>query len=58
MWALLAAIVGGKLFGVVGIVFFIPLASVIYTLVRDDTLAKLARKQGQDALDRAAAIEE
>lgn len=57
MWALLAAIVGGKLFGVVGIVFFIPLASVIYTLVRDDTLAKLARKQGQDALDRAA-IEE
>ena len=58
MWALLAAIVGGKLFGVAGIVFFIPLASVIYTLVRDDTLAKLARKQGQDALDRAAAIEE
>ena len=58
MWALLAAIVGGKLFGMVGIVFFIPLASVIYTLVRDDTLAKLARKQGQDALDRAAAIEE
>ena len=58
MWALLAAIVGGKLFGVVGIVFFIPLASVIYTLVRDDTLPKLARKQGQDALDRAAAIEE
>ncbi len=58
MWALLAAIVGGKLFGVVGIVFFIPLASVIYTLVRDDTLAKLARKRGQDALDRAAAIEE
>ncbi|WP_281694351.1 AI-2E family transporter [Collinsella tanakaei] len=58
MWALLAAIVGGKLFGVVGIVFFIPLASVIYTLVRDDTLAKLARKQGQDALDRVAAIEE
>lgn len=58
MWALLAAIVGGKLFGVVGIVFFIPLVSVIYTLVRDDTLAKLARKQGQDALDRAAAIEE
>ena len=58
MWALLAAIVGGKLFGVVGIVFFIPLASVIYTLVRDDTLAKLAHKQGQDALDRGAAIEE
>lgn len=58
MWALLAAIVGGKLFGVVGIVFFIPLASVIYTLVRDDTLAKLARKQGQDALGQGAAIEE
>ncbi len=44
MWALLAALVGGKLFGVIGIVFFIPLASVIYTLVRDDTKAKLARK--------------
>lgn len=58
MWALLAAIVGGKLFGVVGIVFFIPLASVIYTLVRDDTLAKLARKRGQDALGQGTAIEE
>lgn len=45
MWALLAALVGGKLFGVIGIVFFIPLASVIYTLVRDDTKAKLARRQ-------------
>ena len=44
MWALLAALVGGKLFGVIGIVFFIPLASVIYTLVRDDTKMKLARK--------------
>lgn len=45
MWALLAALIGGKLFGVVGIVFFIPLASVIYTLIRDDTRAKLARMQ-------------
>ena len=50
MWTLVAALIGGKLFGVVGIVFFIPLASVVYTLVREDTYRRLARG-GEDAAD-------
>ena len=44
MWALLAAIVGGKLFGVVGIVFFIPIVAVLYELFREWTNARLAAR--------------
>lgn len=48
LWALVAALIGGKLLGVVGIVFFIPFASVLYTLLREDTYRKLAvQKQNQ-----------
>ena len=32
MWTLLAALLGGKLFGILGLLFFIPLTSVLYTL--------------------------
>ena len=34
LWTLLAALLGGKLFGIIGIVFFIPLAAVISQLCR------------------------
>ncbi len=36
LWTLLAALLGGKLFGIIGIVFFIPLAAVISQLLHDD----------------------
>lgn len=45
MWTLLAAIVGGKLFGVVGIIFFIPLTAVVYTLVQRYVNGKLKLKR-------------
>lgn len=45
LWTLIAALVGGKLFGLAGIIFFIPLAAVFYTLVREDTNRKLAEKE-------------
>lgn len=45
IWTLIAALIGGKLFGVVGIVFFIPLTATLYTLVRDDTNRKLEKKK-------------
>lgn len=45
LWTLLAAMVGGKLFGLAGIIFFIPLAAVVYTLIREDTYRKLRKKQ-------------
>jgi predicted PurR-regulated permease PerM len=44
---LLAALVGGKLMGLFGIIFFIPLTAVIYTLLRDYVNNKLAKKKIQ-----------
>lgn len=44
LWTLIAALIGGKLFGIVGIVFFIPLAAVLYILIREDTNRKLNAK--------------
>ena len=34
LWTLVAAVLGGKLFGLAGMVFFIPLTAVVYQLVR------------------------
>ena len=42
--ALLAALLGGKLFGLVGIVFFIPLMAVALQLVHERTARRLAEK--------------
>lgn len=42
-WTLIAVIIGGKLFGVVGMLFFIPLMAVIYTLVGRMTNKRLEK---------------
>lgn len=42
LWTLLAALLGGKLFGIIGIVFFIPLAAVISQLLQGDIKRRLA----------------
>ena len=44
LWTLIAALVGGKLFGIVGIVFFIPIVAVLYELFRQWTNARLAAR--------------
>ena len=44
LWTLLAALLGGKLFGLVGIVFFIPLTAVALQLVQERTARQLAEK--------------
>ena len=44
LWTLLAALLGGKLFGLVGIVFFIPLTAVALQLVQEHTARQLAEK--------------
>lgn len=41
LWTLIAALLGGKLFGLVGIIFFIPLMAVFYCLVREDANHRL-----------------
>ncbi len=41
---LIAALIGGKLFGILGIVFFIPLTAVAYILIRDFINKRLDKK--------------
>ena len=45
LWTLLAALLGGKLFGIIGIVFFIPLAAVISQLLQGDIEQRLAARE-------------
>lgn len=44
IWALFSAIVGGSLFGLFGLVFFIPLSGVVYILIREHANSRLAEK--------------
>lgn len=44
MWVLLAVSIGGELMGVAGMLLMIPMASVLYTLLREITAARLERR--------------
>lgn len=45
VWTLIAALVGGSLLGLFGMIFFIPLASVLYTLLGEFTAWRLDKKK-------------
>ncbi len=45
LWTLIAVLIGGNLFGLIGMIFFIPVVSVIYTLVKEDTDKRLEIKK-------------
>lgn len=45
IWVLAAVTLGGKLMGVAGMLFFIPLCSVLYALFRDFVKGRLAEKR-------------
>ena len=45
MWVLLAVAVGGGLMGVAGMFLMVPIASVLYTLIREATHKRLDKKQ-------------
>lgn len=40
LYTLVSALIGGKLFGVIGILFFIPLAATVFLLVKEDVRMK------------------
>lgn len=40
LYTLIAALIGGKLFGIIGILLFIPLVATIFILVKEDTKKK------------------
>lgn len=44
LWTLIAALIGGKLFGLIGMIFFIPLTAIIYTLLQRDANQRLKTK--------------
>lgn len=45
LWTLIAVLIGGNLFGLMGMIFFIPVVSVIYTLIKEDTDKRLEIKK-------------
>jgi len=45
IWVLAAVSLGGSLFGVIGMLVFIPLVSVLYTLLRENVHKRLDEKQ-------------
>ncbi len=54
IWTLVAAILGGQLFGLVGIIFFIPLTAVVCQLTAQSTNRRLQTK-GRSPADAAKA---
>ena len=47
IWVLVAVTVGGSMMGVVGMLLFIPLCSVLYALLREAVHGRLAQKKAQ-----------
>ena len=47
MWVLMAVTLGGSLMGIVGMLIFIPIVSILYTLFREFVNNRLARKKEQ-----------
>lgn len=45
LYTLIAAMIGGKLFGIMGILFFIPLMAVAVEIVREDAQNRLCRNR-------------
>ncbi len=51
LWTLVAALIGGNLFGLLGMIFFIPIVAVIYQLVRENIHSRLEKKLADGADD-------
>lgn len=45
IWVLLAVTIGAKMFGIIGMIIFIPLCSVLYTLFREFVYKRLKEKK-------------
>ncbi len=48
IWVLFAVSVGGSLFGIVGMLVFIPLMSTVYTLIREDVNRRNSKKSSKE----------
>ena len=45
IWVLAAVTIGGSLMGIAGMLIFIPLVSVLYTLLRDAVRTRIKKRQ-------------
>ena len=52
IYTLIAALIGGKLFGIIGIIFFIPLAAVIIELVKKNAGKRLLKNPRKKERER------
>ena len=55
IWVLVAVTVGGSAMGIVGMLVFIPLCSVLYALLREAVSARLAGKKSRDVRPKVPA---
>lgn len=44
IWVLVAVTVGGSLFGILGMLIGLPIASILYTILKQDTNKKIETK--------------
>ena len=59
VWIMIAVLIMGELFGIMGMVLGVPIFSVIYTLFGDfcrDRIAKKRKKKAEADLDEADSI--
>ena len=45
LYTLISTMIGGKLFGIIGIIFFIPLAAVVIDLVKQDVTRRMSNRK-------------
>lgn len=50
LYTLVAALIGGSLFGIIGILFFIPLTAVIITIIKENSAKRLSKKGLSDMI--------
>ena len=56
IWVLMAVSLGGSLFGVAGMLFFIPLLATFYSLLRENVNVRNAKKNSIQGVGQVAAI--
>lgn len=56
LYTLIAAMIGGKLFGIIGIIFFIPLTAVLIELVKEDADRRL-HSRVHNEVDQKGAVQ-
>ena len=54
LWTIIAVLVGGAAFGVLGMIFFIPVMAVVYILLKESVNARIERKMAAARQAQAA----